>query len=147
MLCLFRNSIIHPKLDPVALALSWAAVVYWLYFAFIEKALWPKMMQGEALIVDLVFGVPIVLAFAVIIYATVYWFFKLILVAFLPAGLVAKASAVDHYEEDSENLPEESQYGQQYWRQTDEEPHEGQTTLTNKKEDSDNKSPHNTNRH
>lgn len=119
MLCLFRNSIIHPKLDPVALALSWAALVYWLYFAFIEKALWPKIVQGEALIVDLVFGVPIVLAFAVIIYATVYWSFKLILVFFLPAGLVEKHTPHEAPDSsDTENLPEETEFGKQYWQES-----------------------------
>jgi len=116
MLCLFRNSLIHPRLDPVAVALSWAATLYWLYFAFIEKALWSKILQGEAIIIDLVFGLPLVLAFAIMTYASVYWSFKLILVLLYPAGLTDKPSNEidDSYENESNQLMEKK-LGEDYW--------------------------------
>lgn len=110
MLCLFRNSLIHPRLDPVAVALSWAATLYWLYFAFIEKALWAKIMQGEAIIVDLVFGFPLVLAFAIMIYASVYWSFKLLLVLFYPAGLIDKPNPYEFDDDQESSDNEESKY-------------------------------------
>lgn len=113
MLCLFRNSQIHPRLDPAAVALSWAATLYWLYFAFIEKALLGKIQSGEAIIVDLVFGLPLVLAFAVMIYATIYWSLKLLLVLLWPAGLVDKSSLVDP-KEDALGVIREDE-----WRQVD----------------------------
>ncbi|WP_130537356.1 hypothetical protein [Thiomicrorhabdus indica] len=118
MLCLFRNSLIHPRLDPVAVALSWAATLYWLYFAFIEKALWSKILQGEAIIIDLVFGLPLVLAFAIMTYASVYWSFKLILVLLYPAGLTDKPSNEidDSYENESNQLMEKK-LGADYWHQ------------------------------
>ncbi|WP_321276458.1 hypothetical protein [Thiomicrorhabdus indica] len=121
MLCLFRNSLIHPRLDPVAVALSWAATLYWLYFAFIEKALWSKILQGEAIIIDLVFGLPLVLAFAIMTYASVYWSFKLILVLLYPAGLTDKPSNEidDSYENESNQLMEKK-LGEDYWHQKEE---------------------------
>ncbi len=117
MLCLFRNSLIHPRLDPVAVSLSWAATFYWLYFAFIEKALWSKIMQGEAIIVDLVFGFPLVLAFAIMIYASVYWSFKLLLVLFYPAGLIEKPNYEfdQDLEEIDDDLYGQGPFGEEYW--------------------------------
>lgn len=118
MLCLFRNSLIHPRLDPVAVALSWAATLYWLYFAFIEKALWSKILQGEAIIIDLVFGLPLVLAFAIMTYASVYWSFKLILVLLYPAGLTDKPSnEIDDSYENASNQLMEKKLGEDYWHQ------------------------------
>lgn len=95
MLCLFRNSQIHPKLDPVAVALSWAATLYWLYFAFIEKALLDKIQTGNALLIDLVFGFPLVIFFAIMVYATVYWAIKLLLVVLWPVALIEKPQSFE----------------------------------------------------
>ena len=126
MLCLFRNSHIHPRLDPVAIALSWAGTLFWLHFAFVEKDFWHKIQTGNALIIDLVFGLPLVFAFAVMVYASIYWSLKLLLVLFLPAGLV---SVEQNVSEVTENVKEfETQYGDQYWEQDS----ESQPQKTNK---------------
>ena len=80
MLCLFRNTKLHPTVNLFAIFISLASVVGWLYFTFIHKNLMQMLFEGQALIVDLVFGLPLVLALAVVVYATVFWVFKLILV-------------------------------------------------------------------
>lgn len=115
MLCLFRNSHIHPRLDPVALALSWAGTLFWLHFAFVEKDFWHKIQTGNTLIIDLVFGLPLVFAFAVMVYASIYWLLKLLLVLFLPAGLVSGEQNVFEVTENVHEL--ETQYGDEYWEQ------------------------------
>jgi len=112
MLCLFRNSLIHPRLDPAAIALSWIGTLYWLYFAFIEKALFDKITAGHALIVDLVFGLPLVFAVAIMIYATIYWGIKAVLATVFPMALVPKETGMI-FEEDMGEL--ENQYGDDYW--------------------------------
>jgi len=78
MLCLFRNTQIHTSLNRYAVLISLSAVVAWLYFTFVEKDLFNKLIEGKALIVDLVFGLPLVLALAIVVYATVYWVLKLL---------------------------------------------------------------------
>lgn len=117
MLCLFRNSNIHPRLDPAAIALSWIATLYWLHFAFIEKELFGKIQAGHALLIDLLFGLPLVLAFAVMIYATVYWLIKVILVLLWPAALVAKPQAPI---EETFSPEDEQHFGKDYWQNSQE---------------------------
>lgn len=119
MLCLFRNSKIHPKLDKYAILASLMSVFAWLYFAFIEKALMSKLLEGKALIVDLVFGLPLVLALAVVVYATVYWTLKIILIYLLPQAII-------HHDENlvPELTPEEiaeleAKFGKEYWNNAD----------------------------
>ena len=119
MLCLFRNSRIHPKLDKYAILASLMSVLAWLYFAFIEKALMDKLIEGKALIVDLVFGLPLVLALAVVVYATVYWTLKILLIYLLPQAII-------HHDENlvPELTPEEiaeleAQFGKEYWNNKD----------------------------
>lgn len=115
MLCLFRNSKIHPRLDKYAILASLFSVFAWLYFAFIEKALWTKLVEGKALIVDLVFGLPLVLALAIVVYALVYWTLKILLIYLIPQAII--------YHNDNE-VPEltpeeiaelEARFGKEYW--------------------------------
>jgi len=120
MLCLFRNTKIHPKLNKYAILISLIAVLGWLYFTFIEKNLLQKLFEGQALIVDLVFGLPLVLALAIVVYATVYWVLKLLLIVLVPQAIVHIESDdihTDVLEEDIEILEEE--HGKEYWNQED----------------------------
>ena len=135
MLCLFRNTKIHPSIDRFAQLFSWLAVAYWLYFTFIEKALMSKLFEGKALIVDLVFGLPLVLAMAVVVYATIYWLIKLIIIFLLP-------QAIEKIEPDDSELvnPEvelselEQQHGKEYWQK---DSPEDQNSISGKQEDND----------
>lgn len=118
MLCLFRNTKIHPRLNKYAILVSLMAVLGWLYFTFIEKNLLQKLFEGQALIVDLVFGLPLVLALAIVVYATVYWVLKLLVIVLLPQAIVHIDSDdvhADVLEEDIEDL--ENKHGKEYWNQ------------------------------
>ncbi|MEA1988381.1 MAG: hypothetical protein U9N57_04120 [Pseudomonadota bacterium] len=120
MLCLFRNTKIHPGLNKYAILVSLIAVLGWLYFTFIEKSLLQKLFDGQALIVDLVFGLPLVLALAIVVYATVYWLLKLLVIVLLPQAIVHIESEdihADVLEEDIETL--EKEHGKEYWNQED----------------------------
>lgn len=116
MLCLFRNTKIHPSINLYAVLISLFAVIAWLYFTFIEKELFNKLFQGQALIVDLVFGLPLVLALAVVVYATVYWMLKLLIILLLPKAIMhidSEEGLDDTLEDDIAEL--EKQHGDEYW--------------------------------
>lgn len=88
MFCLFKNSKLTPPLNLVSLMMSWGLVLYWSHFAFIEKEFLEKVFTGDAMFVDLLFGLPIVLIFAIVIYAMVSWSFKVLIILLYPAGLI-----------------------------------------------------------
>jgi len=120
MLCLFRNSHIHPRLNRYAVLASLISVFAWLYFAFIEKSLLGKLVEGKALIVDLVFGVPLVLALAVVVYALVYWSLKIVVILLLPQAIVHVDPNADTPELSQQQLNElEKQHGKAYWTKKD----------------------------
>lgn len=117
MLCLFRNTKLHPQLNRYVVLISLFAVIAWLYFTFIEKSLIRKLFEGQALIVDLVFGLPLVIALAVVVYATVFWTLKVIIIMTMPQAIIH----IDPTEEEqtmmSDDLSElESQHGEEYWK-------------------------------
>ncbi|MDG6778059.1 hypothetical protein QCB44_04995 [Thiomicrorhabdus sp. zzn3] len=100
------------------MVISWLAVAAWLYFAFIEKALWSKLFSGEALLVDLLLGLPLVLMLAVVVYATLYWLLKLLVVVFLPQAIVPAESEHDAQLDENHKALEET-YGERYWENLD----------------------------
>lgn len=118
MLCLFKNSHVHPSLNRYLMLISWLAVAAWLYFAFIEKALWSKLFSGEAILVDLLLGLPLVLMLAVVVYATLYWLLKLLVVVFLPQAIIPAESEHDAQLGESHEVLEEA-YGEHYWENLD----------------------------
>ena len=87
MFDLFKNSRLTYPLNWVVLWLSLAGLGYWLYFAFIEKAFLERMLGGTALFVDLLLGLPVVLIFALVVYALIYWGLKVLVILFLPNWL------------------------------------------------------------
>jgi hypothetical protein len=119
MLCLFRNSRIHPRLDRYAILASLISVFAWLYFAFIEKSLLTKLLEGKALIVDLVFGVPLVLALAIVVYALVYWTLKLIVILLLPQAIIHIEPETTESQLDEQVAELEEQHGKEYWNRDD----------------------------
>lgn len=121
MFCLFRNSHIHPTLNRYVILVSLLSVIGWLYFSFVEKSLVSKVFEGQALIVDLVFGLPLVLMLAVVVYATVYWSCKLLIIFLAPQAIVANQSeeeASSQKAETEEVKALEKELGQEYWSET-----------------------------
>lgn len=122
MFCLFKNTHIHPKINPYVIALSLLGVVLWLHFTFVEKAFLQKIMAGEAVIVDLVFGLPLVLSLAVVVYALIYWSIKVLLIYLWPQAMVQLQEAstlVDSDADEQEINHLEAQHGQAYWQKQD----------------------------
>lgn len=112
----FRYYRIEPKLNRYAVLFSLSAVIGWLYFSFIEKSFVGKMISGEALIVDLVLGLPLVMMFTIIVYACAYWFCKIFVIFLLPRAMVPYKQEDPKQEE--ETLPQEKTHGKNYWDKT-----------------------------
>ncbi|NCN43118.1 MAG: hypothetical protein CO158_00800 [Piscirickettsiaceae bacterium CG_4_9_14_3_um_filter_43_564] len=87
MFSLFKNSRLVYPLNWIVLLSSLFGVIYWLYFAFIEKAFLDRVLGGTALLVDLLLGLPVVLIFALVVYALIYWGLKVLVIVLLPNRL------------------------------------------------------------
>lgn len=138
MFCLFRNSHIHPSLNRYVILLSLLGVIAWLYFTMIEKSLVSMVVSGEALIVDLVFGLPLVLMMGVVVYATIYWTCKILIIIALPQFIVPLASPRDDLQEqlEEDNIQAlEERHGSEYW--TKDETHSESDSSKAKKKASD----------
>ncbi|WP_127470888.1 hypothetical protein [Thiomicrorhabdus aquaedulcis] len=78
-----------------------------------------KIITGEAVIVDLVFGLPLVLSLAVVVYAMIYWSIKVAFIYLLPQAMVQLQEAstlVDSPTDEHEISTLEAQHGQAYWQ-------------------------------
>lgn len=140
MFCLFKNSHLYPKVNFYLIAAGWVGVIAWLEFTFIQKDLVFKVLQGEAIMVDLLFGLPLVLMLAVVIYVTIYWFLKLIVVYAFPQAIMPASEyedAMPEIVEDPELVQElEDEYGDQYWNsKKDSESHQTEPTKKKSHED------------
>lgn len=113
MFCLFKNSRLSLPFHLLASLLSWSSVLYWLYFSFINKSFLENVFSGKALFVDLLFGLPIVLIFAIVIYAFIYWSLKVLVILFLPHTLIEVQSNNTLSDELDPSL------GDDYWEKTD----------------------------
>ncbi|VAW43881.1 hypothetical protein MNBD_GAMMA04-1814 [hydrothermal vent metagenome] len=114
MFDLFRHYRIEPKLHRYAVLFSLSVVLGWLYFSFIEKSFVGKMLSGEALIVDLVLGLPLVFMFTVIVYACAYWLCKWLVIFFLPHAMIPYP--LKNKMSDDETERQEETHGEEYWQ-------------------------------
>lgn len=119
MFCLFKNSHLTPKVNFFVAAIAWVAALAWLNFTFIEKEFVFKVMAGEAILLDLLLGIPLVLMLAIVVYATIFWFLKLIIVYLFPRA-IAPASSYDSHsallEDPALEETLQNQYGENYWQ-------------------------------
>ncbi len=115
MFCLFRNSRFIYPLNYFVLILSLAPVIYWLYFTLIKKSFIDNFFSGQSLFVDLLFGLPIVLLFAIIIYAMIYWTLKVITILLAPYLLEQNT-----YPEEQDTLDPAitEEHGEDYWHES-----------------------------
>ncbi|MDX1796550.1 MAG: hypothetical protein R3219_07475 [Hydrogenovibrio sp.] len=116
MFCLFRNSRIVYPLNLLVLFVSLAPVVYWLYFSLIEKSFVQNFIEGQTLFVDLLLGLPVVLIFAVVIYAMIYWLLKLVIILLAPT-MIEKLPPLNEEEALTDELTDEmeAELGEDYW--------------------------------
>lgn len=94
MLCLFRNARLSPFFHLLASLISWGSVFYWFYFSLIHKSFLENVFSGQVLLVDLLFGLPIVLIFAIVIYAFLYWSIKLFVILVFPHTIIHLSSDI-----------------------------------------------------
>ena len=64
----------------------------WLYWAFVEKGYISRMLKGELALVDMLVGLPLVIALAPVLYGLFYWLVKWIALLFIPAWLDCRAA-------------------------------------------------------
>lgn len=88
MFCLFRNSRIINPYNYFVILISISPVIYWLHFALVEKQFLDNFFSGQSLFVDLLLGLPVVLIFAIVIYAMIFWVLKLAIVLLMPSWVV-----------------------------------------------------------
>ncbi|MBO1925136.1 hypothetical protein [Thiomicrorhabdus sp. 6S3-12] len=100
--------------------MSWIAVLFWLEFAFLEKELVEKIFAGHALIIDLLVGLPLVLAMAIMIYALVYWGIKVALIYLKPSWIVHIEPTEEELSRQNQLVEEaETEFGEGYWNPDD----------------------------
>lgn len=130
MFCLFKNSKIAYPLNWIVLLLSLAGVAYWLHFAFIEKEFLKTVFEGQALFVDLLLGIPVVLIFAVVVYAMIFWVLKVLIILFLPQMIIQiEAPQAELSDELDPSL------GESYWQQDERNPPDSETTSKSSQND------------
>jgi len=117
MFDLFRHYRIEPKLHRYAVFFSFSIVFAWLYFTFIEKAFFGKMLSGEAQLVDFVLGLPLIFMFTVIVYACAYWACKWLVIFFLPHAMIPYS--LENQMHDQETKRQEKAHGEAYWNKSD----------------------------
>lgn len=111
MFCLFRNSKIAYPLNLWVWLASIAPVMYWLYFAMVEKDFLHNFVSGQSLFVDLLLGLPVVLIFAIVIYAMVFWVLKLLVILLMPSWIIPLTPL------EEEEAPLDPELGEDYWKQ------------------------------
>ena len=130
MFCLFKNSKIAYPFNWIVLLLSLAGVAYWLHFAFIEKEFLMTMFEGQALFVDLLLGIPVVLIFAVVVYAMIFWVLKVLIILFFPQLIIQlEAPQAELSDELDPSL------GESYWQQEDGEHPDSETPSKSSQDD------------
>ncbi|GAB6034317.1 hypothetical protein [Galenea microaerophila] len=113
MFCLFKNAMLPRWGQWLTWLVGWGAALAWLYFSLIDQGLGHKIVNGGALMVDLLLALPLTLFMAVILYAFFYWLARLMVILLFRNQITFKTP--DPSEEDLS--AEEALYGKEYWKQ------------------------------
>ncbi len=117
MFCLFKNSRIAYPLNWWVWLASLSGTGYWLYFAFIEKAFLQKVFAGQALFVDLLLGLPVVLVFALVVYAMIFWGLKVLIILFWSDKIIQLPSDASELSDELDPTLED-----RYWEREEDAP-------------------------
>ena len=112
MLCLFKNAILPVWGQWLTIISGWSAALGWLYFSFIDQGLAVRLVNGQALMVDLLLAFPIVLFIAVIVYAFCYWLMRLLIILLFRSQI----SFAESQDEEDDLTEQEALYGKEYWK-------------------------------
>lgn len=121
MFCLFKNSRIAYPLNWWVWLASLGGTGYWLYFAFIEKAFLQKVFAGQALFVDLLLGLPVVLVFALVVYAMIFWGLKVLIILFWSDKIIQLPSDASELSDELNPTLED-----RYWEREEDSPSDHQ---------------------
>ena len=80
--------VMHRRISFIATGMGAA----WLYWALIEKAYFLRMLTGKLALVDMLVGLPLVIALAPVLYGLVYWGCKWLALLFIPSWLDCRAA-------------------------------------------------------
>ncbi len=81
---LFLYGTLTPGLRKISEIAGAVSVISWFYFAFIHKRFFIRFMDGSLTLVDLLVGLPLVIALGVVIYATAVWLIKWLVILVAP---------------------------------------------------------------
>lgn len=92
----FRYGKLPAKLDKITVFSGLLLAGLWLYFALIRKEFVLRVFTGQTVILDLLIGLPIVLAFGIMVYAIVIWSVKILLMIMAP-NLITMPDMDEYY--------------------------------------------------
>ena len=116
MFCLFKNAVLPRWGQWLSGFAGWSIALWWLYFTMIEQGLGEKVLNGHALLVDLLLALPLVLFMAVILYALFYWLVRACIIVFFRQ----QVSFPTPKEADEDLSDQEAEFGKDYWKNHDE---------------------------
>jgi len=111
MFCLFKNAILPRWGQWFSWLAGWGVALWWLYFALFDQGLGSKILNGQALLIDLLLALPLVLFMAVILYAFFYWLARILVIVFFRSQVTFREP-----DEDDDLSEQEAEFGQDYWK-------------------------------
>ncbi len=92
-LSLFLYGRLSPRVHRTANWIGMGVALSWLYFALVYKQFISRFITGKLQLIDLLVGLPLVIALAPVLYALVYWSVKWLVIIFWPHLISAP---IDH---------------------------------------------------
>lgn len=108
----FRYGKLPAKLDKITVFSGLLLAGFWLYFALIRKEFVLRVFTGQTVLLDLLIGLPIVLAFAIMVYAIVIWSVKILVMIAAPK-LITMPDLDEYYRSFEETSDDQYQEIQQ----------------------------------
>lgn len=108
----FRYGKLPSKLDKITVFSGLLLAGFWLYFALIRKEFVLRVFTGQTVLLDLLIGLPIVLAFAIMVYAIVIWSVKILVMIAAPK-LITMPDLDEYYRSFEETSDDQYQEIQQ----------------------------------
>lgn len=86
-LSLFIYGRLHPRIHRWLNGAGFCAAVGWLYYALVYKQFINRFISGNLQFLDILLGLPLVIALAPVIYALIYWSVKWAVILLYPQGI------------------------------------------------------------
>lgn len=83
-LSLFIYGRLHPGIHRWLNGAGFCAAMGWLYYALVYKQFISRFISGNLQLLDILVGLPLVIALAPVLYALIYWSAKWMIIFFRP---------------------------------------------------------------